>query len=52
MQISNLDIVSQAMIFFFAGIHAVSSSLCFTVYEVAINPEVQDKWRAEIKNER
>lgn len=36
------------MIFFFAGLESVSTALCFMVYELAKNQEVQTKLRREI----
>lgn len=46
--ISDLDIAAQAMVFFFAGLDSVSSLMCFMAYELAVNPEIQAKLRAEI----
>ncbi|KAJ8926642.1 hypothetical protein NQ314_020976 [Rhamnusium bicolor] len=37
-----------ALIFFFAGFDSVSGLMCFTAYELATNPDVQDKLREEI----
>lgn len=48
LEISDDDIASQAMIFFLAGFETVSSSICFTLYELAVNPDVQRKLRDEI----
>ncbi|XP_066137481.1 cytochrome P450 9e2-like isoform X2 [Euwallacea fornicatus] len=47
--ISNEDITAQAVIFFFAGFDSVSSLMTFTVYELAMNHEIQDKLREEIR---
>nr|WDY85986.1 cytochrome P450 9Z214 [Pagiophloeus tsushimanus] len=47
-QLSNDDITSQALIFFFAGFDTISTGLCFGSYELALNKEVQDKLRKEI----
>lgn len=46
--ISDMDITSQAMIFFFGGFDSVSGLMCFIGYELATNPEIQDKLREEI----
>ncbi|XP_063917119.1 cytochrome P450 9e2-like [Zophobas morio] len=48
MEITNEDITSQALIFFFGGFDSVSSLLCFMSYELAIHPDVQNKLRQEI----
>ncbi|XP_050294392.1 cytochrome P450 9e2-like [Anthonomus grandis grandis] len=52
--ITDMDIASQAVIFFLAGFDTVSMAMCYTCYELAINPEIQDKLKKEIKetNER
>ncbi|XP_049818309.1 cytochrome P450 9e2-like isoform X2 [Aethina tumida] len=42
------DVIAQALIFFFAGFDAVSSLMCFMSYELGVNQEVQDKLREEI----
>lgn len=42
------DIVAQSMIFFLAGFTGVANSLSFTMYELAINDNVQDKLAAEV----
>lgn len=49
--ISDDDIASQAMNFFLAGFETVSSTICFTLYELAVNPDVQRKLRDEIDEE-
>lgn len=36
------------MLFFFAGFETVSTALCFMVYELAVNQDVQTKLRREI----
>ncbi|KAL1488827.1 hypothetical protein ABEB36_014623 [Hypothenemus hampei] len=46
--ISNLDIASQCLIFFFAGFETISTTLCFGMHELATNPDVQNKLREEI----
>ncbi|CAH1099422.1 unnamed protein product [Psylliodes chrysocephalus] len=47
--LSNLDIAAQALIFFFAGFETVSALMCFMAYELAINPDIQQKLREEIE---
>ncbi|VEN59663.1 unnamed protein product [Callosobruchus maculatus] len=47
-EITNQDIASQAMIFFFGGFDSVSNMMCFMAHELAENPEVQSRLREEI----
>lgn len=47
-KLSNQDITSQAMIFFFAGFDTVSTAMSFGSYELAVNKDVQDRLRQEI----
>ncbi|ERL91728.1 cytochrome P450 9e2 [Dendroctonus ponderosae] len=46
--LSDDDITSQALIFFFAGFDTVSTALCFVTSEIAINPDIQERLREEI----
>ncbi|KAJ8973688.1 hypothetical protein NQ317_013393 [Molorchus minor] len=46
--ITNEDIASQALIFFFAGFETVSGILCFLSYELAISPDIQERLREEV----
>ncbi|CAH1987051.1 unnamed protein product [Acanthoscelides obtectus] len=47
-EITNQDIASQVMIFFFGGFDSVSNLMCFMAHELAENPDVQDRLRDEI----
>uniref|UniRef100_A0A182P2T5 Uncharacterized protein n=1 Tax=Anopheles epiroticus TaxID=199890 RepID=A0A182P2T5_9DIPT len=46
------DITGAAASFFFGGIETTTTLLCFTSYELAINPSIQDRLRAEIDEHR
>ncbi|KAJ7375374.1 Thromboxane-A synthase [Desmophyllum pertusum] len=43
------EIVAQSVIFLLAGYETSSNTLAFTLYYLAVNPDVQDKLRTEIK---
>lgn len=43
------DLIAQAILFFIAGFETVSSAMTFTLHELAMNPDVQDKLVAEIR---
>lgn len=43
------DLFAQAGIFFAAGFESVSQVMTFLVYELAFNPEIQEKLVEEIK---
>ncbi|XP_017772314.1 PREDICTED: cytochrome P450 9e2 [Nicrophorus vespilloides] len=47
--ITDHDIVAQALSFFFAGFETVTYSISFMCYELALNPDVQDKLYEEIQ---
>ncbi|KAJ8926643.1 hypothetical protein NQ314_020977 [Rhamnusium bicolor] len=47
-ELTDLDITAQALIFFFAGFETVSTNMSFAAYELAANPDIQDKLRKEI----
>ncbi|XP_047121553.1 cytochrome P450 6k1-like [Schistocerca piceifrons] len=42
------DLVAQASVFFSAGFETTGSALTFMMYELAHNPEVQERLRAEV----
>ncbi|XP_022836828.1 cytochrome P450 9e2-like, partial [Spodoptera litura] len=43
------DLVAQAVLFFIAGFETVSSGMSFLLYELAINPDIQERLAQEIK---
>ncbi|KAJ0177501.1 hypothetical protein K1T71_007510 [Dendrolimus kikuchii] len=50
---SNDDLIAQAVVFFIAGFEAVSVAMSFTLHELALHPEIQERLYQEIKeNER
>ncbi|KAK4873607.1 hypothetical protein RN001_012967 [Aquatica leii] len=46
--ISDDDLIAQAIVFFLAGFDTSSTALSFCIYELAVNPDVQEKLRNEI----
>lgn len=44
------EIIAQAMVFFLAGYETTASSLSFCLYELAVNPDIQEKLHQEIEN--
>lgn len=46
------DIVSQAFVFFAGGSNTLASSMHFLAYNLATNPDVQEKLRQEIKHSK
>nr|ADP55210.1 cytochrome P450 [Spodoptera exigua]ASO98013.1 cytochrome p450 CYP9A11 [Spodoptera exigua]QIC54203.1 cytochrome P450 9A11 [Spodoptera exigua]QIC54204.1 cytochrome P450 9A11 [Spodoptera exigua] len=43
------DLSAQAFLFFIAGFETVSTSMSFLLYELAVNPDVQERLAQEIK---
>ncbi|XP_031354047.1 cytochrome P450 9e2-like isoform X2 [Photinus pyralis] len=50
LELSDDDVTAQSMIFFFAGFETVSTLMCFTAYELAVNPYIQERLREEVDN--
>lgn len=48
LDITDEDIAAQAMIFFLGGFETVSTALSFTIYELALNQDVQRRLQEEI----
>ncbi|KAL0893430.1 hypothetical protein ABMA27_015015 [Loxostege sticticalis] len=46
---SDDDLIAQAILFFIAGFEGISAVMSFSLYELAVNPEVQNKLVAEIR---
>ncbi|BFG03553.1 probable cytochrome P450 6a13 [Drosophila madeirensis] len=42
------QIAAQAMVFFLAGFDTSSTTMSFCLYELALNPDIQDRLRSEI----
>lgn len=42
------DITAHALIFFFAGFDTVATMMCYAAYELAVNPDVQEKLKNEV----
>lgn len=47
-EITDDDITAQALIFFIAGFDTASTLMCYIAYELALNPDIQDRLRGEI----
>nr|XP_033329017.1 cytochrome P450 6A1-like [Megalopta genalis]XP_033329018.1 cytochrome P450 6A1-like [Megalopta genalis] len=48
-EITDNLLTAQAMVFFAAGFETSSTTICHALYEMALNPQIQDKLRVEIK---
>ncbi|KAB0804062.1 hypothetical protein PPYR_02096 [Photinus pyralis] len=48
LEITDDIITSQVMIFFFAGFETVSTMMSYTIYELALNSDIQDRLRNEV----
>lgn len=46
--LTDLDITAQSFLFFFAGFETVSVAMCFSIYELTINPDIQKRLQDEI----
>ncbi|XP_053995327.1 cytochrome P450 9e2-like [Hylaeus anthracinus] len=49
-QLSIDEMTNQAFVFFLGGFDTTSNLMCFAAHEIAANPDVQAKLRAEIEN--
>lgn len=47
-ELSDDDLIAQALIFFFAGFESVANLMCFTAHELAVNCDVQTHLQEEI----
>ncbi|XP_047994965.1 cytochrome P450 9e2-like [Leguminivora glycinivorella] len=46
---SDIDLIAQAVLFFIAGFETVSTAMTFLLYELALNPDVQDRLAEEVR---
>nr|ARI68318.1 CYP9A112 [Mythimna separata] len=46
---SDDDLIAQAVLFFIAGFEGISSGMSFLFYELALNPDVQERLAQEIR---
>ncbi|KAJ8973165.1 hypothetical protein NQ317_007506 [Molorchus minor] len=49
-ELTNEDITAQGLIFFFAGFDSVAGLMCFASYELAVNQDIQNRLRMEIRD--
>ncbi|XP_055589835.1 cytochrome P450 9e2-like [Uranotaenia lowii] len=50
-KLTEIELIAQCLLFFLAGFDTISSLMQFVAYELAINPEVQQKLYQEIAND-
>lgn len=43
-------LVAQGLMFFSAGTETTSSAISFTLYELSMNPSIQEKLRKEVRS--
>lgn len=43
-----MDIIGNAVLMFVAGAETVSITICFCLYQLALNKDIQDRLREEI----
>lgn len=48
-ELSDEDLYAQCLVFFFAGFDTVSNALSLALYELALNPDIQEKLRMEVE---
>ena len=48
-KLSDNEIMAQSVVFLLAGHETSSNTLTFTIYHLALNPEIQEKLRTEIE---
>ncbi|KAB0797029.1 hypothetical protein PPYR_11090 [Photinus pyralis] len=47
-ELSDDDLIAQALLFFFAGFESVANLMCFTAHELTVNCDVQTRLQEEI----